>query len=432
MCPASPTRPDVSAAQNGYRTGRTGSDGGAALLDDLNETIKTYVVLPSAEAADAVTLWIAATHALPAFQHATRLAISSPEKRCGKSRLLDIVAGTCHKPLMTANASTAAVVRSIGDENPPTLLIDEADTIFGTKKVAEQNEDLRGLLNAGFGRGRPTIRCVGPNQTPTAFDTFAMATLGGIGNLPDTITDRAVNITMRRRRNGEQVAQFRARRDGPILGSLREGLAEWAREAIPELSDAEPAMPVEDRAADPWEPLVPIADHVGGTWPQRARAACLQLTAEAAEADEDSSWNTRLLADVRSIFATRRWVSFMATGDLLMALKKIDESPWDEFDLTARKLADRLRNFGVKPAHNSTKSTRGYRLEDLTDAFAWYLRPEASDPSRADSDLRGRPDGSPTPDTSTRPTVLPGTCRSCDRPVDPVLGGDVHPGCEAA
>ena len=55
------------------------------------------------------------------------------------------------------------------------------------------------MLNAGHQRGKPAIRCVGPLQIPTKFDVFAMAALAGIGTMPDTIVDRAVNITMRRR-----------------------------------------------------------------------------------------------------------------------------------------------------------------------------------------------------------------------------------------
>src|SRR5437763_16998189 len=113
-----------------------------------------------------------------------------------KSRLLDVIEATSHDPLMTVNASTAAVYRRIGDGTPPTLLIDEADALWGTKKTAEQNEDLRALVNAGHQRGRPALRCVGPQQTPTEFATFAMVALAGIGNFPDTITDRAVNVTM--------------------------------------------------------------------------------------------------------------------------------------------------------------------------------------------------------------------------------------------
>ncbi|MFC7646602.1 hypothetical protein ACFQX6_43105 [Streptosporangium lutulentum] len=118
---------------------------GAILLDALLAALTRYVILPSPEAAWAVTLWVAASHGQPAWAHAPRLVIRAPEKRCGKSRLLDVVEATCHNPFITVNSSSAAVYRSITDD-PPTMLVDEADTIFGPK--ADGNEDLRGLLNA--------------------------------------------------------------------------------------------------------------------------------------------------------------------------------------------------------------------------------------------------------------------------------------------
>src|SRR6266540_721486 len=108
---------------------------GAELLDEVAATIRRYVILPSDASAIAVVLWIAATHAIPAWNCAPRLVIRAPEKRCGKSRLLDMVEAMCHRPLLTTNASPSAVYRSIGmaPHDPPTLLIDEADTIFGPK-----------------------------------------------------------------------------------------------------------------------------------------------------------------------------------------------------------------------------------------------------------------------------------------------------------
>lgn len=115
------------------------------------------VALVSEVVRAAVALWVAATHAQPAWEHAPRLAVVSPLKRCGKSRLLDVVAETCWAPLITVNATIAAVVRSIGAD-PPTLLVDEADTLWGTRKQADTNEDLRGLLNAGHQRNRPMLR----------------------------------------------------------------------------------------------------------------------------------------------------------------------------------------------------------------------------------------------------------------------------------
>ena len=182
----------------------------------MHAALIRYVILPSPEAADAVTLWIAATHAQPAWAHAPRLVIRGPEKRCGKSRLLDIVEALCHDPLITVNASPAAVYRSITDD-PPTLLVDEADTIFGPK--ADGNEDLRGLLNAGHQRNRPAMRYDAATNRVETIPTFAMAALAGIGAMPDTIEDRAVVIRMRRRAPGETVAPYRHRRDRPALAN---------------------------------------------------------------------------------------------------------------------------------------------------------------------------------------------------------------------
>src|SRR5262249_53987050 len=71
---------------------------GARLLDELRAAVTRYVVLPSTHATVAVTLWIAATHAAPALYHFPRLAIRSPEKRCGKTRLLDLVSALCRLP----------------------------------------------------------------------------------------------------------------------------------------------------------------------------------------------------------------------------------------------------------------------------------------------------------------------------------------------
>jgi hypothetical protein len=252
---------------------------GAAILDRLHHTLTRYVVLPSPEATDAVTLWIAASHAQPAWAHAPRLVIRAPEKRCGKSRLLDLVEATCHSPLITVNASTAAVYRSLGTDDPPTILLDEADTVFGPK-AGESNEALRGLLNAGHQRNRPAIRWDAGSKRLERISTFAMAALAGIGAMPDTIEDRAVVVRMRRRTTDEHVAPYRHRRDGPIVRHVTDALHEWLRANLPRLEHAQPAMPLEDRAADTWEPLIAVADLAGAGWPDRGRHAAETLTTE--------------------------------------------------------------------------------------------------------------------------------------------------------
>ncbi len=427
-------------------------DDGPELLGELHGALTRYVVLPSPEAADAVVLWIAATHAVQAWNCAPRLDITSPVKRCGKSRLLDIIEATCHDPLLTVNISPAALVRSIGDD-PPTLLLDEADTVFGPK-AAENNEDLRGILNAGHSRNRPYIRWDVATRGTEHCPTFAMAGLAGIGALPDTITDRAVVVPMRRRAPGEVVDRYRDRRDGAPLRELGARLGTWIRAHLDELRDAEPDMPVEDRAADTWEPLIAIGDLAGGDWPARARKAAIVLTAED---DTDTSLGARLLADLRDVFGD---ADAMHGETMLNALHKISEAPWGDYfgrPMNHRDMAKLLKPYGVKSVDVKIDGTnrKGYRRDHLHETWIRYLPPPDGGSATSATSATGQVnDGRPVagsgqqalPATSDMPLTCDvaqvaevadtapngGLCTVCGGPLDQVLvnlGDTVHPGC---
>ncbi|MYR94845.1 MULTISPECIES: DUF3631 domain-containing protein [unclassified Streptomyces] len=363
---------------------------GEEVLTSLREQILRYVVMPSEEASVAVTLWVAATHLQTAWQHAPRLAVVGPAKRCGKSRLLDVITESVHDPLITVNASAAAVFRSITD-TPPTLLVDEADTLFGSAKVAEKNEEMRGLLNAGHQRNRPTLRVSGPNHEVSKFPTFAMAALAGIGDLPDTIMDRSVVIRMRRRMPGEKVAEFRTFRDTPPLHALRERLATWLGPLHASAMELTPAMPVEDRAADTWQPLVSVADLAGGMWPSLARNACRVMAKHEAEQDQDrSSLGIRLLADVRRAFASEGNPPALRTSRLLDILNQDAETPWPEYTangLTPRGLQILLNEYGISSApkrfHGNVQA-RGYTRRHFADAWARYCPEHAPEAATGD------------------------------------------------
>jgi hypothetical protein len=365
---------------------------GAALLGRLANALQFYVAWPSDESVTATTLWIAATHAQPAWQHATRLNLTSRVKRCGKSRALDVIEATSYRPMIAVNISPAALVRSIGDD-PPTLLLDEVDTIFG-KKASDSSEDLRGILNAGHQRNRPYIRCVGVGtaQRAEAFPSFAMAALAGIGRLPDTIADRSIVIRMRRRRPGEDVAPFRIRSDVPWLNRLGEQLGVWVRGNMERLANAQPDMPVTDRAADCWESLVAIADLAGGAWPDAARKTAEVFTAEAERADAGSSMGLRLLADLQTLFTIRaqngspmlnadgqpQMYQGLFTDSILSGLWGMSESPWNIYygrQMSARDLASLLATFDVesKNVRLGSDVRKGYLAADLWDAWQRYV-----------------------------------------------------------
>jgi len=432
---------------------------GVALLDELHTAFGKYVIFPSPEAHDAVVAYVAATHAAPAWEHATRLAILSPEKRCGKSRLLDVIEATCHDPLITVNISPAALVRSIG-EDPPTLLLDEADTVFG-KKAADNNEDLRGILNAGHQRNRPYIRWDATVRAPEKCATFSMAVLAGIGDLPDTIMDRSVIVRMRRRTGGETVSPFRSRRDGPALKALRNRLSEWVRGQRVNLEGTYPDMPVEDRAADTWEPLVAVADLAGGEWPTRIRNACKRMTEDATADDAESSLGLRLLADLRAVFGD---ATALHTKTVLDRLHALEDAPWGDLfgrQITSHDLSKRLKPYGVAPTdvrEPGSPNRKGYRRDTLYEAWSRYLprdtRDKSDDPpssqvKRVADGVADGPRETATPLPVADETATPrqaathltskdtpvadvaATCLGCGEPFDAYEPGQTtHPGCQ--
>src|SRR5262245_804849 len=68
---------------------RTGPNALANLLDALRAFFGGYVVLAAPAQSVAIALWAASTYVFEHFDAAPYLAVTSPEKRSGKTRLLD-------------------------------------------------------------------------------------------------------------------------------------------------------------------------------------------------------------------------------------------------------------------------------------------------------------------------------------------------------
>jgi hypothetical protein len=358
---------------------------GVAVLNEVRAALTRYVVFPDDESADAVTLYVAATWASPKLSYATRLIIRSPERRCGKSRLIaDVLPHLVRHPLKAVSISPAALVHSISEDDPPTIILDETDTVFTKGKPDEKAELLRGILNGGFTRGMPYVRWDPMSRSRDECVTFAPVILAGINNgrMPDTIEDRAIIVTLRRKLPHESVARYRERKHAPALRALGATLADWVTPIIDRLADAEPDLPdvLNDRAQDAWESLLAVADAAGGTWPKRARTAALKLSGSAEDDDTDSR---RLLADLRDIFGGSG-SDVMTTDAILGKLHGIDEAPWGSWfghPLTARDLAGLLKPYSVKPkvVRIGDSTPRGYLRAHLEDAWSRYIPPLGED-----------------------------------------------------
>jgi hypothetical protein len=236
------------------------------------------------------------------------------------------------------------------------------------------------VLNAGFTPNGQVIRSVGDDHEPRAFNVFAPVAIAAIGALPDTLMDRAVVVSMRRKRPGETVERLRAGRDPGAV--IRRKLARLAFDRADAWREADPDTPahLNDRAADCWRVLLAIADDAGGDWPQRARAACAALTG--GEREEGDTTRTRLLGDIRAILTARDQPDRIASKDLAEALADDESAPWAAFGrfdkpLTPVVLARLLKPFGIRPKtlrHGAT-TWKGYETAAFEDAFARYLDP---------------------------------------------------------
>jgi 5S rRNA maturation endonuclease (ribonuclease M5) len=377
---------------------------GAKILDDIHSFLGRFIAYPSDHAQVAHTLWIGHTHLMDCWDSTPRLAALSPEPECGKSRVLEVSEVLVPRPVESVNVTPAYLFRKVADEEGrPTILYDEIDTVFGPK--ARDNEEIRGLLNAGHRKHAKAGRCFTSGNTVKTEEipAYCAVALAGIGDLPDTIMGRSVILKMRRRAPNETVEPWRRRVQFQEGDALRKQLASWAKSVEDELTDYWPEMPpgIEDRPADVWEALLAVADKAGGDWLDRAREACVALVAESRESSP--SLGVRLLKDLKQIFGDAEHLS---TNDILNALYDIEEAPWASLKgkpLDPRGLAFRLRSYDIKPrdVRIGEKVLKGYYADDLWDAWERYLPP--SPEKSATSATSATDDDDPDPDDEDLP-----------------------------
>jgi hypothetical protein len=349
------------------------------VLDAVCETFGRFLALPAGAAA-ALAAWCAHAHVFNAFLCSPRLNLCSPEKGCGKTTALDLVTLFVPKPLKTENISVAPLFRVV-EMAAPTLLIDEADSFL------KGNEELRGLLNASHRRGGQVLRCVGQGHDVRAFTVFAPVVLAGIGQLPATLHDRSVVVSLVRAKPGEVLARFDSRRTQPEEVLCRQ-LARWTADNRARMEGSDPALPegCHNRTADNWRPLFAVAEAAGAHWPARMRDAFAAL-----ETGTDLAAHGRgaqLLADLRDLFAALR-LDKLPSQRICEELARREDRPWPEFrdgrPISPVQLAKLLKPYRITPrdVRLGMEVLKGYHAEDFADAFARYLAPpsEAATPA---------------------------------------------------
>jgi len=335
-----------------------------------------YVILPEGVPFVAA-LWVIGTRIFKMFDCFPYLTVTSPTKRCGKTRFAEILELLCAHPLMSINISEAALFRSIESDEPPTVIIDEAEAL--RNRQSERAAYLLAILQAGFREGAHVLRCVGRENKVKKFSVYCPKVVLAIGNLPDTLMDRSVIIRMRRHLRNESIARFRRRVAAKQALGVASAMAVWAEENKAPIGKAYLKQNLDflrDREADIWEPLFTIASVAVPERLEELKQIALRLSGEKAAMDVDDSQGLRLLADIRTVFrASKR--KAIKTDQLIFKLKGQLDSQWGE-DLTPISLSRMLRPFGIssKQLWIDDSNNRGYDREDFKVVFERYLPPD--------------------------------------------------------
>ncbi len=96
----------------------------AELLESVAGFVDRYVEFKSEAQLDTVGLWVLHSWVAEAAYTTPYLAILSPEKRSGKTRLLEVLESLCARPWRMLAPSEAVLYRKL-NQDKPTVLLDE-------------------------------------------------------------------------------------------------------------------------------------------------------------------------------------------------------------------------------------------------------------------------------------------------------------------
>lgn len=408
----------------------------AELLDGLSDFFGRFI-FARREILDTAALHVVFGHAIDAFSIAPRLFITSPERECGKTLFVEIIASMSQRCLI-ASAVTDAVLPRLVERFRPTVVLDEIDTYR-----LREREGLAGILNSGQRRRSAYAwKTTGENHEPKRFSTWAGYVFAGIaGKMPDTVLSRCIVLPLGRKPRDVQLERFGKihEQQAEALGAR---LARYAADYAGRLADIDerdewaelPALG-SHRSLDNWRPLLAIAETAGPEWIERARRAARLLSGSQPEPE---ALGPMLLADLWSLFYSTdgpgsalrgadevpRAMFSQEIAERLVGDQAFAERPWADYrggkPLGVSGLATLLKPYGVASRNVLIRGVqaKGYLLEQLTGVFDQYgAAPNVpSSPAvQVPENKRAEPDGCLEPDgtaPSSRPPALDGRTAS--------------------
>ena len=348
---------------------------GADLLKRVETFLRRFVVMGE-DLPSLLALWLMGTYCYTVFEYFPYLVLRSPEKRCGKSRTLDLISMlgfNAHQP--TASPTEAQIFRE-PREDGGVQIYDEMEGMTGDK---ERWSAVTSVFNAGFHKGQVVTRYrrSGQGQQKETFETFVPRAIASISALETTLEDRSIMVMMQRLLPGQQTERFSLRRLDQQAQILRDDLHIFALTTAPLIADLYdgsefPGLSgLDHRAVDLWEPLLSIAaviDASGGTRTLTDRMIHLAERLGGDRASRSADDPNPIIIEVLDEYLGLGTEAKVRAEDL--AEKVRTRLGWDS--LTLKALANRLHPLGLRSSRwrEGQTNQRGYlftrtKIDDL-------------------------------------------------------------------
>lgn len=362
----------------------------ADLANEVRSFFAGFWAPPTTASLDLIILWTIGTHcrgrdARPFLMESyPLLMLGSTGPASGKSTALRLIAALAAKGEMVVDPTAPSLLNLAEDAS--TIALDEFDTLIG---AGAGSRNMRSHLLTSYTSGGKITRAVGKGETRKVDVHYPIACAGMLRTFlthPTLNAARTRFLTVHcqpvhQGPDAPELKRFRPRHM-TYAASLREVLTAWGLAEGPRVAvTAEHiTLPdgVRDRDAELWEPLFAVAECLGGDWPARALAACLEITS-GQPGDDDApktpvEWLLRDLAYVVTADRPR-----MSTADVVTGLVALPDSPWVRWlDADPRnpavsggkQLAAMLAERDVKPRVMKIDgvAVRGFAREDLIKA----------------------------------------------------------------
>lgn len=315
---------------------------------ETERLLDKYIDFRDEGTSDALAVWVMGTYVFTLFEAYPYVVLQGP-KGSGKTKVLDLAARLAFNARVSSSMSPASLFRVV-EATRGTLGIDEAERLADPRDPIAG--DLRLLLNAGYKRGAPAIRCEGEDHKVTEFEVYGPKILASIRGVEDILETRCIRITMLRTTGPK--GNLVVSESGEEWARARHGLYCFALQHYPGVRDlylqGAGAEGLNNRQAELWRPLLAIASYLdtqGATGLRELMQGYARLKSEQAEEAGLDDWRAAMLLALHKLVVIEGRAS-VAPKEVSEAMQALIE---EGSQVGAQWVGYRLKEFGFERTH---------------------------------------------------------------------------------